>query len=667
MTLNKREILLKPQFNSTILVQEIVSILKQPPFNDNLTLMSFDEKKEFELLEIIMKTLAMIDNDLRIGKNDNEQIILKKILDFLKLVNFPYMSDKLLEEDLNKADKKLLIQIIHFLLTKLQDLKRKYYLSKYLNNINITDELTGDEEIIDLMNQYRELQSEFQATYQLAEEKRSSKPQLKDLKDEIKKLQTDKLQLNNNINTFKKNYSSKPDFQALFESTSKLRKEQEEDSNLEKRVTKQHYELEELDNKLIVSKQRLYDCKNSLKDNISANDMLDNLRNQREKNRETVDNLSKYELVDKKCKLKSLEEILIMPEVSYDLLNANRNEKKKLELEIEKLEIKEKQNSSRSNEIIIYKNNAINALNAKEQSLKMLEKLEKEKQILDYKFQELEKKFENIHGHRYVRKDDLIQQIDSIKKKKELYIKCSKIIETIKSEGLILERTINILKLKNDDFDEIINKIEGKYGYISISNKKEIEDLSRKKKDIDQNKEITLEDYSKLILDVRKRIENTYSLHAPLIDQQTKLKQEYENLLPDYNRKKNNYESYMQETLKIYNKTKEDYNKLELDFLKFQNDYHQFNIQNSIIDDQIKRYELENIYQKDKRMNKDFKNFSEYYKEIMNYQAITIKDLDVKKNLVRENSQDNFRQIKFFHDMKKLLNFKRQSLNLEKR
>ncbi len=81
-----------------------------------------------------------------------------------------------LEEDLAKGDKKILIQILHFLLTKMNDLKKRYYLSKYLSNINISDEFTGDEDILDSLNKYKELQSDFQAVYQMAEEKRASTP-----------------------------------------------------------------------------------------------------------------------------------------------------------------------------------------------------------------------------------------------------------------------------------------------------------------------------------------------------------------------------------------------------------------------------------------------------------------------------------------------------------
>ena len=75
-----------------------------------------------------------------------------------------------------KGEKKILIQILHFLLTKINDLKKRYYLSRYLSNVNISDEFTGDEEILETFSVYRELQSDFQAVYQMEKEKRISTP-----------------------------------------------------------------------------------------------------------------------------------------------------------------------------------------------------------------------------------------------------------------------------------------------------------------------------------------------------------------------------------------------------------------------------------------------------------------------------------------------------------
>jgi hypothetical protein len=76
-----------------MMIQEIVSILKQPPFNENLTLMSFDEKKESELLDLIVKILTMVDNELVPDKSDTGEI-LKQLIDFLRVVGFPYAEER---------------------------------------------------------------------------------------------------------------------------------------------------------------------------------------------------------------------------------------------------------------------------------------------------------------------------------------------------------------------------------------------------------------------------------------------------------------------------------------------------------------------------------------------------------------------------------------------
>jgi len=63
-----------------------------------------------------------------------------------------------------------------------------------------------------------------------------------------------------------------------------------------------------------------------------------------------------------------------------------------------------------------------------------------------------------------VKKDDLIQQAENVKKKKEIYVKYNKILDSIKGEILILDRTINILKGKSTDYEGILKKLEEKNG-----------------------------------------------------------------------------------------------------------------------------------------------------------------------------------------------------------
>lgn len=56
------------------------------------------------------------------------------------------------------------------------DLKKRYYLSKFLNNIIVNEEFSGDEEIIELVSKYRAMQAEFQTIYSMVEERRAINP-----------------------------------------------------------------------------------------------------------------------------------------------------------------------------------------------------------------------------------------------------------------------------------------------------------------------------------------------------------------------------------------------------------------------------------------------------------------------------------------------------------
>ena len=58
----------------------------------------------------------------------------------------------------------------------MNELKTKYYLSKYSNAVKIGEEFTGDEEIVDLLSKYRELQADFSTYYSLLDERKTTVP-----------------------------------------------------------------------------------------------------------------------------------------------------------------------------------------------------------------------------------------------------------------------------------------------------------------------------------------------------------------------------------------------------------------------------------------------------------------------------------------------------------
>ena len=657
------------KFNSTTMVQEIVAVLKNPPFNQTMTLLTFEEKKEYELLELILNSMEIIDKNLKIDKNNTAES-LKAVFDFLKIISFPSSSDRQLQEDLARGDKRLLIQILHFILTNLDELKKKYYQNKYMAPIIISDEYAGDDEIIELMNQFKESQAQFQTTLNMLEEKRQTAPQIKELEEDIKKNQSDKIQLTASISKFKKEYKDKKDFQELLEMTSRLRKEQEQDSNLEKKIAKQQYDIKEVEERIMVSQQRLLDNQKNINDNVSALKLLEDARNQRNANRDTFENLSKYEYVDKKNKLKSLEEIIRMPEVTADDIAALKQTRLNLMNDIDKLENKLKNSPLKSSELQIYRQNAMQATSAKETSMRLYEKLEKDKNLLEIKYGKMNQKFEQSKGYKFVRKDDLLQQAQNLKKKKETYQQYQKNIDKIKGETLILDRTINILKDKTPKGEEILKHYEEKNGKVLNQARRELEQLATQKQQMDESKALTLEEYSKLIeqLKVKLRDQDKKNILAPLTEEREKLKKEYNQIQPTFEKKKEVFQKETQQLQKAYDNVLEQYNKNEKVFRDCQDKYHQLNLSMKINEAMLKRCETEAMYtsKPDKRLNENYKSYQDYYKAILSMENDLLKDLREKQQKTKEAYEDNDRQLKLYSQLKDILTVKLQSLKGKK-
>ena len=650
----------RAQLNSTTMIQDIVAILKNPPFNETMTLFSFEEKKEYELLDLIIKVMGMIDKSVQLDNNDTAAC-LKAVFEFLQILKFPYPSERQLQDDLARGDKRLLIQILHFLLTGLRTLSDKYYVNKFTAQINISQEYLGDDDIIELFNQLKELQAEFLTTHNMLEEKKQNSPKIDEIQEDIRKSQNDKLQLSRSIAKHKKEYANKPDFQELFEMTSKLRKEQEQDSNLEKKLAKQQYDIKEAEERLIVAQQRLLDNKKNLDNNVSAIKLLENARAQRNNNRDAYENLTKYELIDRRNRIKTLEEILQMPEITMSDLQDFKQQRQELLLEIDKLENKLKNSPTHSSELQIYKQSAMQATNAREAS---------EKNLLEIKYNELNKKFEAQKGYKFVRKNDLIQQAENLKKKKEIYHKCQKVIDKIKGEALILDRTINILKEKTSDGEDILKKYEEKNGKILNQAKRELEQLATRKQEIDESKALTLEEYAKLIQQLKKKIadQDKRNIIAPLAEERDKLKKEYEQILPNYEKKKRDFQNATADLRRNYDSVEAEYNESEKTFRDCQNKYHQLNLSNIINEAMLKRCDDESQYMSkpDKRLKDNYKDYQSYYKEIINQENSLIKELREKQLKTKEAFEDNDRQSKMYSDMKALLLVKYESIKNRK-
>lgn len=198
------------------------------------------------------------------------------------------------------------------MLQRLPDLQKKAETAKYLVPYVVPEEFMHEEEMQETLQTYKDLQAEYAATHQNIMSLKNDSMNPTELKKEITQLEQEKEQLQTKINLFKSK-SNNPEFQGLLEATSKLRKEQEQDAKLQEKHRELVSMIEYYEQQQLQVRQRLVDIKQIQNENLGADRMLDNLKNEVRRNRELANEILGRELNDKQERLQKIEMLLQEP------------------------------------------------------------------------------------------------------------------------------------------------------------------------------------------------------------------------------------------------------------------------------------------------------------------------------------------------------------------
>lgn len=125
----------------------IVEQLNKEPFRLGLTLVAFDEKSNFELLQILNEVFTEIDAKHNVDlRNEADEQRAYRYLEFLQLLKFPLPRDiDSFRDALIHGDRQVLYQILHWALKNLSGHKKRAYLGRFLAPLNVPQEYFGNE------------------------------------------------------------------------------------------------------------------------------------------------------------------------------------------------------------------------------------------------------------------------------------------------------------------------------------------------------------------------------------------------------------------------------------------------------------------------------------------------------------------------------------------
>ena len=126
-------------------IKEIVLLLNEPPFKENISLVGLEELSTFDLGDLVFKIFKYFDPDVNISaKNTQPQEIIFQVTQFLKILSYESDFTPDWEQGLLNGDRKVIYPIQYYLLKNLTALKKRAYLAKFLVPLDIPEEFAGD-------------------------------------------------------------------------------------------------------------------------------------------------------------------------------------------------------------------------------------------------------------------------------------------------------------------------------------------------------------------------------------------------------------------------------------------------------------------------------------------------------------------------------------------
>ena len=211
-------------------LQFIVDRLNEPPFHMNLTMVAFDEKSPFELLEVVNEVLANLSTQHRCDlRDETPEATAKRMLDFMRVLNYKIpLEEQMAKQALLHGEPQLIYPMLVWMLQRMPELQKRAYLARFLVNVEVPEHFFTDEEIVEVYQNYKDLQEQFKEMHKTSEKYKSQLISPNEIKKAILQMEEDKSQLEQKVENLKAKLSDHERFDEMLDATHKLRLQQDE-------------------------------------------------------------------------------------------------------------------------------------------------------------------------------------------------------------------------------------------------------------------------------------------------------------------------------------------------------------------------------------------------------------------------------------------------------
>lgn len=646
----------------------IVDELNKEPFKRNYNLISFDSLQPLQLLQVLNDVFAEINPQHKIDLRDEDpEQMAKRMFTFLRILKFKPKTNagslSSFRNGLIQGDKLVVYPILQWLFENLAELKKRAYLARYLVKLEVPPEQLADQELYDVNESYTEMMEQFKELHKTVEELRTSGLSTGEIKKDIVNMEDEKEQLHKRIDRMQKKVENVRNYEKMLQAARNLRVEREKEHTLAQQKLEQK-------NQFVHSDQRYQRMQQQLKDmraqgvGTTGADLIKRLDEENKVNMYLCQEKLPKELEAKKKYAHDLQKVADEPAMGQNDVDELNKRIKQLSAEINSLiEKRMVKNDPIDDKLSIFRQQASIIGRKKEAAAEKLQEAMDELSNAESEFQKKKELLKESEGSEVLKGDEFKRYVNKLRGKSTVYKKKRQELAELRAEYGVLARTEEILKGKDDTFQQQMSSLETKKGVAGYhETQEELEKVSAIKSELDEQKGKTLEDISELVRQLNATIADKKSALAPVIKELRPMRQRCQEMSGEYEEKKAAYENLAAGLESNMSKLEQEVRGLREELTHEEGRYHYLHgmlkvleVQQKRIDDELKAYRSAETADRKK-------SFREQFTKKIQEQENLGKSLRDKQKAVRESQAPNMKQMKMWSDLAKLLECKRNCM-----
>lgn len=652
----------------SVQLKYVVDELNKEPFKRNYNLISFDSLQPLQLLQVLNDVFAEINPQHKIDLRDEDpEQMAKRMFTFLRILKFKPQTNagslNAFRNGLIQGDKLIVYPILQWLFENLPELKKRAYLARYLVKLDIPPDQLADQELHELNENYLQMMEQFKELHKSVEQLRTSGFSTGEIKKDIVNMEDEKEQLQKRIDRMQKKVENVRNYEKMLLAARNLRVEREKEHSLSRQKLEQK-------NQFLHSDQRYHRMQQQLKDmrtqgvGTTGADLLKKLDEENKVNIYICQEKLPKELEGKKKYAHDLQKVADEPAMGQPDIDELNKRIKQLSAEINSLiEKRMVRNDPIDDKLSLFRQQASIIGRKKEAAAEKLQDAMDELSNAESEFQKKKDLLKDSEGSEVLKGDEFKRYVNKLRGKSTVYKKKRQELAELRAEYGVLARTEEILKGKDETFQEQLASLEAKKGVSGFhETQEELEKVSAIKSELDEQKGKTLEDISELVRTLIGTIADKKSALAPVIKELRPMRQKCQEMTGDYEEKKTFYENLAAGLESNTSKLEQEVRGLREELTHEEGRYHYLHCMLKVLDVQQKRIDEELKAYRSADTTDRKKSFRDQYTKKIQEQENLGKSLRDKQKSVRESQAPNMKQMKMWSDLAKLLECKRSCM-----